>query len=275
MRYNRFCNIIDARTFIVAYDNLNKNLKRYIKSLNERITIDDFVLNMKNAFRFYVVSNHQNEREQVYQRDVRNIERRLLIQSFINQQQQQSRSQYIDQQYQQRSDQSQYQQQQYIDQQQRISYNNNQTNRKYRFQSSRVQKFFRFLFQQRFQLYSISIFDQKLLINQVNHFYYVFVIVENDVANYQNVENDFMKSNNNNNADIKYFIVSQINFEKITQTFNVETFNNENFNDEIYTRHNIIFMSCNICKISYINHDDLSYLNNHMFDIHNVKICSQ
>ena len=84
-----------------------------------------------------------------------------------------------------------------------------------------------------------------------------------------------MKSNNNNNANIKYFTVSQINFEKITQTFNVETFNNKNFNDEFYTRHDIIFMSCNICKINYINHDDLLYLNNHMFDIHNVKIRSQ
>ena len=113
------------------------------------------------------------------------------------------------------------------------------------------------------------------MINQVNHFYYVSVIIENDDANYQNVENDFMKSNNSNNADIKYFIVSQINFEKIVQTFNVETFNNENFNDEIYTRHDMISMSCNICKISYINHDDLLYLNNHMFDIHNVKIRSQ
>ena len=66
MRYNRSCNIIDAKTFVVAYNNLNKDFKRYVKSFNNRITIDDFVLNMKNAFRFYVVSNHQNEREQTY-----------------------------------------------------------------------------------------------------------------------------------------------------------------------------------------------------------------
>ena len=109
MRYDRFCNIIDAKAFVVAYNNLNKDLKRYIKNLNEHITIDDFVLNIKNALRFYVASNHQDKRKQVYQRDVRNTERRLLIQFSINQQQQQSRSQYIDQQYQQRSDQSQYQ----------------------------------------------------------------------------------------------------------------------------------------------------------------------
>ena len=96
MRYDRSCNIIDAKAFVVAYDNLNRDLKRYVKNLNDRITIDDFVLNMKNAFRFYVASNHQDEREQVYQRDVRNIERRF--QSFFDQQQQQSRSQYIDQQ---------------------------------------------------------------------------------------------------------------------------------------------------------------------------------
>ena len=58
MRYNRSCNIIDAKAFIVAYNNLNRDLKRYIKNFNERITIDDFVLNMKNVFRFYVVSNY-------------------------------------------------------------------------------------------------------------------------------------------------------------------------------------------------------------------------
>ena len=74
MRYNRSCNIIDAKAFVVAYNNLNKNLKCYIKNFNNRITIDDFVLNMKNVFRFYVASNHQNKREQIYQRDVHNTE---------------------------------------------------------------------------------------------------------------------------------------------------------------------------------------------------------
>ena len=83
-----------------------------------------------------------------------------------------------------------------------------------------------------------------------------------------------MKSNNINH-DIKYSILKHVNFDDVIQTFNVETSINEKFNDEIYTRHDMIFMSCNICKFNYINHDDLLYLNNHMFDIHDVKIRSQ
>ena len=241
-------------------------MKRYIKNLNERTTIDDFVLNMKNAFRFYVASNHQDEREQIYQRDVRNIERRLLIQSSIDQQQQQSRSQYIDHQYQQRNDQSQYQQQQYIDQQQRISYNNNQSNRECRSQSA-VQE----------SLLQSLIFNQKLLINQMNHIYFVSKNQQQyqNNSDYDDVENDFMKFNNNVNNDIKYDIVVHVNFDEIEQIFNVEIKSIEQFNDESYSQHDMISMLCNICKINYINHDDLSYLNNHMFDIHSVKIRSQ
>ena len=113
------------------------------------------------------------------------------------------------------------------------------------------------------------------MINQINHFYYIFITSENNETNYQNVENNFIKLNNNNNANIKYFIISQMNFEKIIRTFNVETFSNKNFNDEIYTRHNMSFISCNIFKIYYIQHDNLLYLNNHMFDVHEVKIRSQ
>ena len=48
---------------MIIYDNLKKNLKRYVKKFNDRITIDDFILYIKNAFRFYVASNHQKERK--------------------------------------------------------------------------------------------------------------------------------------------------------------------------------------------------------------------
>ena len=84
-----------------------------------------------------------------------------------------------------------------------------------------------------------------------------------------------MKSNRDINNDIKYSIVNHVHFDKIIQTFNAKTFNNEIFNDEFYTRHDMISMSYNICKINYINHDDLQYLNNHIFDIHELKIRSQ
>ena len=94
-------------------------------------------------------------------------------------------------------------------------------------------------------------------------------------SNYDDVENDFMKFNNNVNNDIKYDIVVHVNFDEIEQIFNVEINSIEQFNNENYSRHNMIFMLYNICKINYINHDDLLYLNNHIFDIHNVKIRSQ
>ena len=60
---------------------LNKKLKRYVKNFNDRIFIDDFVLNMKNSLRFYVITSdrHQNdEKKQIYQRDVRNTKRKFL-----------------------------------------------------------------------------------------------------------------------------------------------------------------------------------------------------
>ena len=83
-----------------------------------------------------------------------------------------------------------------------------------------------------------------------------------------------MKSNNINH-DIKYSILKHVNFDDVAQAFNVEASISEKFNDEIYIRHDMIFILCNICKISYINHDNLSYLSNHMFDIHDVEIRSQ
>ena len=207
-------------------------MKRYVKNFNDRIVIDDFVLNMKDSLRFYATTSdrHQNdEKKQVYQHDVRNTKRRLLNQ-FFNQQQQ-SRSQYIDQQYlkqqyQQRINNQQFYQSQYIDQQQqqRISYNNNQSNREFRFQFVQTQK----SSQQRIQSYSI--FDQKLLINQMNHTYFVFENQQQYQINsyYDDAENDFMKFIQNNvNNDIKYSIVAHVNFDEIEQIFNVNANSNE------------------------------------------------
>ena len=109
---------------------------------------------------------------------------------------------------------------------------------------------------------------------------YIYFVSENQQqyqnnSNYDDVENDFMKLNNNINNDIKYDIVVQINFDEIEQIFKVEINSIEQFNDENYSRHDMISMSCNICKINYINHDDLLYLNNHIFNIHSVKKRSQ
>ena len=236
---------------------MNKKLKRYVKNFNDRIFIDDFVLNMKDSFRFYAnTSNrHQNdEKKQVYQRDVRNTKRKLMFN-----QQQQSRSQYIDQQYtdqqyqqkficqqfyqsqyidQQQQLQSQYIDQQYTDQQyqqkficqqfyqsqyidqqqqqQRFSFNNNQLNREFKFQFFRVQESSR---QQQNQSYSTSIFDQKLLINQTNHVYFISKqqydqSYQNDSI-YENAKNESMKSNNNVNNDIKYSILNHVNFDDV------------------------------------------------------------
>lgn len=69
--------------------------------------------------------------------------------------------------------------------------------------------------------------------------------IYNNDSSYDDVENDFTKSQINEN--IKYFIVKHVNFENVTQIYQVKININENFNDDEYTRHDMILVSCNIC----------------------------
>ena len=48
----------------------------------------------------------------------------------------------------------------------------------------------------------------------------------------------------------------------------------KNFNDETYSRHEIILLFCNFCKINFVNDDDKIKLNNYILNIHNIDIKS-
>ena len=77
------------------------------------------------------------------------------------------------------------------------------------------------------------------------------------------------------NNDIKYFIVEHVNFENITQIYNIETSNNKIFNDDNYTRHDIISILYNICQINYYSYKDRNKLDTYIFDIYSIDINSQ
>lgn len=67
-------------------------------------------------------------------------------------------------------------------------------------------------------------------------------------------------------------VVKYINFENVTQIYQIKININENFNDDNYTRHDITLVSCNLCHVNYINYEDRSKLDTYMFDIYNIDI---
>ena len=112
--------------------------------------------------------------------------------------------------------------------------------------------------------------EQKLLTNNAN--YNAFVSIFYEQYDY-NADNEYdEKQTQTINENIKFEIFEHANFDDIISFFHAKTSELEIFNDEIYTRHDMFFMSCNICKQNYFNNDDRVRLNNHMMIIHEIDI---
>ena len=93
-----------------------------------------------------------------------------------------------------------------------------------------------------------------------------------------NVNNEYEKKQTQTqtiNENIKFETFEHANFDDIIISFHAETSKLEIFNDEKRIRHDMISMSCNICKKSYINNDDRTRLNNHMREMHDIDTTSR
>ena len=93
IRFERHCDVENLVLFIVAYNNIIKELQQHMTKFNHRTEIDDFVRNLEKIANHYEFKTNtsKNAEKKAYQREVRNTERKLLE---VSQQQQYQRFQY-------------------------------------------------------------------------------------------------------------------------------------------------------------------------------------
>lgn len=78
-RYERHCEVKSLNLLTTIYYNLDKKYQRHVHKFKETIEINDFILNLKKVIKYYdsTIANKNVEKE-TYQREIRNIERKLL-----------------------------------------------------------------------------------------------------------------------------------------------------------------------------------------------------
>ena len=113
-------------------------------------------------------------------------------------------------------------------------------------------------------------FAQKLLTNNANYNIFILIFYEQYDYNANNKYDE--KQMQTINENIKFEIFEHANFDNIIIFFHAKTFEFEIFNDKIYIRHDMFFMSCNICKQNYFNNDNRVRLNNYIIIIHEIDI---
>ena len=270
------------------WSSLNKEFRKHVRKFDKRTTIENFIRDFENAIEYYASDiNKKNAIEIAYQREmkskqIQNSERfdRYSESYFENystnyfsrfQDAQSSRNWqtfqrnvYIFTSLQNRS--------QYLQQNQIFAAQNSSFSQRISQYSTRSTQYFS------------SSLDQKFLINNVNYNvnYNAFIFFSYEFENHMqydyNVNNEYEKKQTQTqtiNENIKFETFEHANFDDIIISFHAETSKFEIFNDEKRIRHDMISMFCNICKESYINNDDRTRLNNHMWKMHDIDTTSK
>ena len=275
MRYAIFFDMFELIVFTIAWSSLDKKLRKHVRKSDKRIIVEKFTRNLENVADYYANDNKKNAIEIAYQREVKSNQKQIqnserferysksYIESystnyFFKSQDSQfsrnwqtfSRNVYIFAATQNRS--------QYLQQNQIFATQN-------LFSSQRITQY-----SARTTQYFMIFSEQKLLTNNAN--YNAFVSIFYEQYDY-NADSEYdEKQIQTVNENIKFEILEHANFDDIITFFHAKTSEFEIFNDEIYTRHDMLFMSCNICKQSYFNNNDRARLNNHMMIIYEIDI---
>ena len=288
MRHDVSLNAFELTVLTKTWNSLNKKLRKHVRKPDKRTTTENFTRNLENATGYYASDiNKKNAIEIAYQREVKskqiqNSERfdrysepysenystnyfsRLQDAQPSRNWQTFQRNAYTSTPLQNRS---QYSQQNQISATQNSSFS--QRTSQYSTRSTQ---------------YFSSSSSQKLLINNANYnvSYNAFISSSYESEDHMqydyNVNSEYEKEQTQTqtiNENTKFETLEHANFDDIIISFHAETSKLEIFNDEKRIRHDMISMSCNICKKSYINNDDRTRLNNHMREMHDIDTTSR
>ena len=281
MRYAVSLNMSELIVFTMTWIALDKKFRKHVRRLDKRTTTKNFIRDLKNAIEYYASDiNKKNAIEIAYQREVKskqiqNSERfdrysesysedYSTNYSFRSQDAQPSRNwqTFLRNSYTSSSSQN---RSQYSLQNQTLATQNQISATQNLSPSQRISQYFT-----RTTQYFMLSSAQKLLTNNAS--YNAFISTFYEQYDY-NADSEYdEKQIQAINENIKFETLEHANFDDIIIFFHAETSELEIFNDEIYTRHDMSFMSCNICKQSYLNNDDRARLDNHMMIIHEVNI---